>query len=153
MFNFRLSNRSFATRAKNYVDGEWVSSTGRVFFKSKNPLDQKIVRTIPQTTKNEFDEAVSVAKSTFSTWKEVSVPQRVRCMLEYQKLLKDNTEELAGLITLEHGKTLVDARGDVFRGIEVVESTSNYSSLLMGETMENLSSGVDSYSYRHPLGV
>ena len=70
-----------------------------------------------------------------------------------KKLLKDNLEEIAKLITHEHGKTIVDSRGDIFRGIEVVESCASLSSLLQGETIENLATGVDTYSYRHPLGV
>ena len=60
---------------------------------------------------------------------------------------------MARLITIEQGKTLADAKGDVFRGLEVVETTCNMGTLLMGETMENLSKGLDTYSYRQPLGV
>jgi malonate-semialdehyde dehydrogenase (acetylating)/methylmalonate-semialdehyde dehydrogenase len=68
-------------------------------------------------------------------------------------LIRDNTEELARSITIEQGKTLPDARGDVFRGLEVVESTTGMGSLLMGESLENLSRGLDTYTYRQPLGV
>ena len=122
MLNLRFAKKRFTTVAKNYVNGKWVESSGEVFHKSRNPATQDVDREVKQTTKKEFDEAVHVAKETFKTWKDVPVPQRVRYMLEYQKLLKDNSEELAGLVTLEHGKTLIDSRGDVFRGTEVVES-------------------------------
>lgn len=153
MLNLRFARKRFATLSKNYVNGKWVESSGEVFFRSKNPATQETVREVRQTTKKEFDEAVSVAKEAFKTWKDVSVPQRVRFMLDYQKQLKDNTDEIAGLITQEHGKTLIDSKGDVFRGTEVVESCANLTSLLQGETIENLATGVDTYSYRHPLGV
>lgn len=153
MLNLRFARKRFATLSKNYINGKWVESSGEVFFKSKNPATQEAIREVRQTTKKEFDEAVSVAKEAFKTWKDVSVPQRVRFMLDYQKLLKDNTDEIAGLITQEHGKTLIDSKGDVFRGTEVVESCANLTSLLQGETIENLATGVDTYSYRHPLGV
>ena len=68
-------------------------------------------------------------------------------------MIRKNTEELAVSITTEQGKTLQDARGDVFRGLEVVEMSCNVGSLTMGETAENLAKGLDTYSYRQPLGV
>jgi malonate-semialdehyde dehydrogenase (acetylating) / methylmalonate-semialdehyde dehydrogenase len=153
MLGRRFAYRKFSTLAKNYVNGKWVESKGKVFFESRNPATQEVVRKVPQTSKDEFDNAVAVAKETYKTWKNVPVMTRIRYMLEYQKLLKDNSEELAKLITLEHGKTLIDARGDVFRGTEIVESCASFASHLQGETLENLATGVDTYSYRHPLGV
>ena len=153
MYSRRLTSKKFSTVARNYLNGQWVQSKGSIFHKSMNPATQEVVREVPQTTKEEFDKIVANAKETFKTWKDVPVATRVRYMLEYQKLLKANQEELAGLITLEHGKTLVDARGDVFRGIEVVEHTASFTSHLQGESLENLAAGVDTYSYRHPLGV
>lgn len=74
-------------------------------------------------------------------------------MLKYQQLLKENSEELCKLITHEHGKSLVDAAGDVFRGYEVVEHACSFGSLSMGETVQNVGTGIDIYSFREPLGV
>lgn len=74
-------------------------------------------------------------------------------MRKYLDLLNSNLENLASIITRENGKPLADARGDVIRGIEVVEHTLSFGSLLQGETVENLAKDLDSYSYRHPLGV
>lgn len=153
MLGKRFANKRFSTISKNYINGKWVQSKGDIFFESKNPATQEVVRRVPQTTKSEFDEAVSVAKEAFNTWRDVPLMTRIRYMFEYQKLLKENSEEIAKLITHEHGKTLVDARGDVFRGYEVVESTTSFSNHLLGETLEQLAAGVDTYSYRHPLGV
>lgn len=153
MLGRRLASRKFSTISKNYINGKWVQSTGDIFFESKDPSTQEVIRRVPQTTKSEFDQAVANAKDTFSEWRDVPLMTRIRYMFEYQKLIKDNTEEIAKLITHEHGKTLVDSRGDVFRGYEVVESTTSYSSHLLGETLENLAAGIDTYSYRHPLGV
>ena len=76
---------------------------------------------MPQTPKDEFDSAVENAKKTFKTWKDTSVQTRCRMMADYARLIKENTNELAELIVKEHGKTLADAKGDVFRGYEVVE--------------------------------
>eukprot|EP00957_Ditylum_brightwellii_P082274 6255872-Ditylum_brightwellii.AAC.1 len=98
--------------------------------------------------------AVSYASEAFHKWKDVPIQQRQRIMLQYQALIRDNMNDLATLITLEQGKTLVDARGDVFRGLEVVEAACGLGgSAMMGETLENLSKGLDTYSYRQPLGV
>ena len=74
-------------------------------------------------------------------------------MLKYQQLLKENSDELAKLITLEHGKSLADAAGDVFRGYEVVEHACSFGSLAQGESTQGVAGGVDIYSYRTPLGV
>lgn len=94
-----------------------------------------------------------MAKKAFKTWKDTSVQQRVRIMADYARLVKEHTNELAELIVAEHGKTLADAKGDVFRGYEVVEHCQSFTSLLLGESLENVATGVDIYSYRHPLGV
>lgn len=111
------------------------------------------MNSVPQTTKAEFNEAVDCAQTAFKSWREVSVMTRQRYMFEYVAKLKQAHEELALSITREQGKTLIDARGDVQRGIEVVEHCCSISSLMMGETVENISKGIDSYSYRVPLGV
>jgi len=74
-------------------------------------------------------------------------------MLKYQQILKDNEMDIAKMITEEHGKSIIDAKGDVFRGYEVVEHAASFTSLMMGETVENVAKNVDIYSYRKPLGV
>lgn len=74
-------------------------------------------------------------------------------MLKYQELLKQNQKDIAAMITKEHGKSLIDSEGDIFRGFEVVEHAASFGSLSMGETVENVANGVDIYSYRKPLGV
>lgn len=93
------------------------------------------------------------AIEAFKTWKEVPVQQKQRIFFNLQALIREHTEELALSITTEQGKTLQDARGDVFRGLEVVEATCAIGNLTMGETAENLARGLDTYTYRQPLGV
>ena len=108
---------------------------------------------MPQCTQHEFNDIVADSKNTFEEWKEVSVSNRVRFMLKYQQLIKDNEMDLVKMITQEHGKSYLDAKGDVFRGYEVVEHSCSLTSLLMGETTENVAKNVDIISYRKPLGV
>jgi malonate-semialdehyde dehydrogenase (acetylating) / methylmalonate-semialdehyde dehydrogenase len=108
---------------------------------------------VPQSTAEELARAEAGAKEAFQTWKEVPIQQRQRIFFKFQALIREHTEELAHSITVEQGKTLPDARGDVFRGLEVVETACNAATGLMGETAENLARGLDTYSYRQPLGV
>ena len=138
---------------KLLIGDKWVSSKASTWFDIKNPATQELVGRVPQITKGEFTQAVSSAKSAFQSWKEVPVPSRLRLVRSFLDHLNANSEELASIITRENGKPLNDSRGDVFRGIEVVEHTLSFGSLLMGETMENLGKDLDTYSYRHPLGV
>lgn len=74
-------------------------------------------------------------------------------MLEYQAKVRDNVDKIAELITEEHGKTTADAKGDVIRGLEVIEQACGISHVMQGETVENVSRSIDTYSYRVPLGV
>lgn len=96
---------------------------------------------------------VQNSKDAFKEWKEVPIPQRVRMMLKYQELLKQNQDDIANMISREHGKSVIDAKGDIFRGYEVVEHAASFNSLAMGETVENVAKNVDIYSFRKPLGV
>jgi len=149
----RLCNARFSTTTKNFINGEFKESKATKWFNIYNPATQELVNKIPQTTNEEFNEAVSAAEEAFKTWRDVPILVRQRYMFDYLMKLRENQEELAKMITREQGKTLIDARGDVQRGMEVVEHTLSFASIMMGETSENISRGIDLYSYRVPLGV
>jgi acyl-CoA reductase-like NAD-dependent aldehyde dehydrogenase len=108
---------------------------------------------VPKSTNAELKEAELGAYEAFKLWKEVPVQQKQRVFFKLQHLIREYTEELAVSITTEQGKTLQDARGDIFRGLEVVESACAMGHLTMGESAENLSRGLDTYTFRQPLGV
>jgi len=108
---------------------------------------------VPQATQAEMKSAVDAASEAFKTWSKVSVSERQRVMHNYQRLIREHTTELAEMITAEQGKTIADAKGDIFRGLEVVEFACGVAPMMMGETIENVSAGMDTYSYRVPLGV
>lgn len=118
-----------------------------------DPATGRVVSRTPQSTPAELEAAAASSAAAFRTWREVSPSNRARVMLKLQALIRERTEEVAAAITAEQGKTLADARGDVFRGLEVVEHAASAPSLLMGETLNNLAAGVDTYSVRVPLGV
>ncbi|MGM0524822.1 MAG: CoA-acylating methylmalonate-semialdehyde dehydrogenase [Pseudomonadota bacterium] len=136
-----------------YIDGEFVASKSEQWIPVTNPATQEVIAEAPVATQSEMEAAVNGAREAFKTWKEVPVSERARVMMRYQALLKEHQEEIAEILAQETGKTFEDAKGDVWRGIEVVEHAANIPSLLMGETVENVARKIDSYSYTQPLGV
>src|SRR6185437_12181744 len=101
----------------------------------------------------EIDAAVASAKDALRDWRRISLARRASVLFEFRNLVKANTKDLAQLITEEHGKVAADAAGEVARGLEVVEFACGIPHLLKGGFSENVSTGVDSYSIRQPLGV
>ncbi|UXK07374.1 CoA-acylating methylmalonate-semialdehyde dehydrogenase [Shewanella putrefaciens] len=141
------------TQVKHYIDGEFIQGTGTSQIIVTNPANNSPIAVINAATSDEVHAAIASAKAAFKTWKEVPVSERARVMLRYQHLLKEHHDELATILAKETGKTFEDAKGDVWRGIEVAEHACNVASLLMGETVENVARSIDTYSYTQPLGV
>lgn len=135
------------------VGGKLVQSKTTEWRNIVNPATQEIVAQVPFCTREELDMAVSNAKEAFKTWRNTSLSARMRIMLNLQKLVRDNVGALAKAITLEHGKTLPDAEGEVGRGLEVIEHACSITSLQLGEYAENAASGIDVYTVIQPLGV
>ncbi|WP_413487726.1 CoA-acylating methylmalonate-semialdehyde dehydrogenase [Shewanella baltica] len=142
-----------STQVKHYIDGEFTQGTGTSQIIVTNPANNSPIAVINAATSEEVHAAIASAKAAFKTWKEVPVSERARVMLRYQHLLKEHHDELATILAHETGKTFEDAKGDVWRGIEVAEHACNVASLLMGETVENVARSIDTYSYTQPLGV
>jgi len=136
-----------------YIDGEFSQSKSKRKIPVTNPATQLILTEAPCATEEEINKAVASAKTAFQSWKETPSPERARLMLKYQQLLKDNHDDIAEILSQETGKIFADAKGDVWRGIEVVEQACNISSMMMGETAENVARDIDTYSYVQPLGV
>jgi malonate-semialdehyde dehydrogenase (acetylating)/methylmalonate-semialdehyde dehydrogenase len=130
-----------------------VESKTKNWFDVRNPATQEIVTRVPLATQDEMQAAAASSQAAFKSWRETPTPARQRVMFNLQHLIKENKDKLAVEIVRENGKTLADAAGDVFRGLEVVEFAAAASSHLMGETVENLAKNVDTYSYKQPLGV
>ena len=101
----------------------------------------------------EVDQAVQAAADALPGWRDTSVVRRQRILFSFKQLVVDNRYDLAKLITAEHGKTMDDALGEVQRGLEVIEYVCGIPQLLKGELSEQVSTGVDTYSFRQPLGV
>jgi len=139
---------------KYWTDNEFKSSTDSAnALKVINPATQGVLAHVPENTESEFNQVVANSQAAFQEWSKVPVQQRQRVMLEYQRLIRLHTTELAALITLENGKTLQDAAGDVFRGLEVVETACQVADRMLGDSLAGLSTALDTVSYREPLGV
>ncbi|MGO4893722.1 CoA-acylating methylmalonate-semialdehyde dehydrogenase [Flavobacterium sp. W21_SRS_FM6] len=135
------------------INGDFIASLTTQFIDVTNPNNNAVIAKAPCATDDEIAAAIAAAKQAFLTWREVPAPERARVMMRYQQLLKEHHDEIATILSQETGKTLADAKGDVWRGIEVVEQAMNVPSLMMGETAENVARGIDTYSYIQPLGV
>ncbi len=118
-----------------------------------NPSTGAVQARVPLCTSEEIDRAVAAAADALSAWSETPAVERARVMFKFRELLQDNFDELAALVTCEHGKTLAEARAEIQRGIEMVEFASGIPHLLMGQALENLAAGVDCETSRHPVGV
>ncbi len=117
------------------------------------PATGKVLARIPRAGPEEVASAVEAAAGAFPAWRDTPVPERVQILFRYKAILEREREELARLVSRENGKLLDDARGEVRRGIDVVDFACGMPTLLMGETVEAIARGVDSHTVRVPLGV
>jgi malonate-semialdehyde dehydrogenase (acetylating)/methylmalonate-semialdehyde dehydrogenase len=118
-----------------------------------DPATGAVLAHVPLGDATDVDAAVAAARAAFPVWQATPVVERARILFHYHTLLETHFEELARLVVRENGKTLEDARGEVRRGIEVVEFACGAPTLLMGETVRDVSRGIDCESIRYPLGV
>jgi len=138
---------------KLLLDGKFVESNATDWRDVVNPATQQVLARVPMCDAREVGQAIDIAAAAFKTWRNVPIGQRARMMLKLQELVRRDMKKLAASITAEQGKTLPDAEGDVFRGLEVVEHACSIGSLTLGEIAENVAGGVDTYFIRQPLGV
>jgi len=133
--------------------GKWRPSrstrSGEVF----NPSTGQVIARVPFCTAEETAAIVEQAKAALAVWADTPAVERARVMFQFRQLLSEHFEEVAALVTREHGKTLAEARAEVQRGLEMVEFACGAPSMLMGDTLPNIAAGVDAETNRHPVGV
>ncbi|SIT39206.1 methylmalonate-semialdehyde dehydrogenase, oxidoreductase protein [Paraburkholderia piptadeniae] len=139
--------------AKLLIDGEFTESRTTEWRDIVNPATQEVLARVPFATKEEVDAAIRCAHAAFDTWKKTPVGARVRIMLKYQALIREHMPRIAKTLSAEQGKTVPDAEGDIFRGLEVVEHACSIGTLQQGEFAENVAGSVDTYTLRQPIGV
>src|SRR5213594_2677589 len=138
---------------RNLVGSEWRAPEGAATLPVFNPATAEVIAHVPLTDAAGVDAVVRAAADAFAAWSRTAVMDRVRLMFRFKFLLEEHLEELAALVTRHHGKTLDEARGEVRRGIEVVDFACGAPTLLQGRTLRQVSGGVDQDLCRYPLGV
>jgi malonate-semialdehyde dehydrogenase (acetylating)/methylmalonate-semialdehyde dehydrogenase len=136
---------------RSFIAGEWHTAQGGtpVF----NPSIGEVIAECPTGGAEEVNAAVEAAAAAFPAWSETPAVERARLMFRYRQILEENFDRLCASISREHGKTLVEARGSLFRGLENIEYACGAPSLLMGDSLENVARGVDCETLLQPLGV
>jgi len=141
------------TQIKNYINGEWVKPSGTEVIDVENPATGEVLAQFRTSTREDVKEVVKEAKDAFEEWRKVPAVERCRFLFKLYSLLKENWEELARTITIEHGKEYPAAYGEMRRAIEMVEAACATPSLIKGEFSENVAKGIDEYLIRVPIGV
>ncbi|KLD73463.1 methylmalonate-semialdehyde dehydrogenase [Xanthomonas hyacinthi DSM 19077] len=138
---------------KLLIDGIFVESRSTEWRDVVNPATQAVLARVPFATTDEVNAAVAAAAQAFKSWRKTPIGVRARIFLKYQQLIREHMGELAALLSAEQGKTLPDAEGDVFRGLEVVEHAAAIGNLQLGELANNVAGGVDTFTLLQPIGV
>jgi malonate-semialdehyde dehydrogenase (acetylating) / methylmalonate-semialdehyde dehydrogenase len=136
-----------------FLNGKPEPSAATDFLELRAPATGEPYARVPLCEAAEVDRAVQVAQAAFPRWRDTPVVERARVLFRYRQMLEAEADGLARLIVHDHGKVLSDARGEVQRGIEVVEFACGMPTLMQGQTVEDVARGIDSRSVRQPLGV
>ncbi len=142
-----------AKELTHFINGEHVAGASGRFSDVMNPNTGEVTGRTPLASAAEMDKAVQAAAAAFPGWAATNPQRRARVMFNFKRLLEDNMDELAELLSAEHGKVIADSKGDVQRGLEVIEFACGIPHLQKGEFTEGAGPGIDMYSMRQPLGV
>ena len=128
----------------NFINGKLTASASTRTAPIFNPATGEQTKSVSLSTVSETEAAIAVAQTAFETWSKITPLNRARVMFRFKALMEDNIDQLAQMITLEHGKVISDAKGELTRGIEVIEFACGIPHLLKGEHSLNVGRGVDS---------
>jgi malonate-semialdehyde dehydrogenase (acetylating)/methylmalonate-semialdehyde dehydrogenase len=137
----------------HWINGKQVAGTSGRFADIYNPATGEVQARVALASQAELDDAIAKAAVAQQGWAATNPQRRARVMMAFGALINQNMDRLAELVSREHGKTLPDARGDVQRGLEVVEVCMGAPAMLKGEYMDSAGPGIDLYAMRQPLGV
>ena len=146
------SERSIPQAIDHYINGQQHAGKG-ASVPSYNPASGAVIGTVALASAEDVDLAVKAAENAFSSWSQTPPLKRARVMFRFKELIERDMDKLAALITREHGKVFSDAKGEVVRGLEVVEYACGIPELLKGEYTEQIANDIDAWTMRQPLGV
>ena len=141
------------TLINHFIDGVETPGTGGATQPVYNPATGEITATLSLASREDLDATVAAAKAASEIWGDYSLAHRTAVLFKFRELVASHTDELAALITAEHGKVLSDAAGEIGRGLEVIEFACGISQLLKGAYSDQASAGIDVFSFRQPVGV
>ena len=144
---------SEAEKLMNYINGAWCESSASQFLEVQNPATAEVLARVPLSPPEEVDQAAQAAAKAQAEWRRVPATQRVQYLFKLKDLMEENFEDLSRTITIENGKVLDDARGEMRRAIENVEVACGIPVLMMGDFSEDIARGIDEYMIRQPVGV
>lgn len=137
----------------NYINGKWCPSTATEYLDVHNPATNEVLTRVPLSPISEVDEAARAAANAFAGWRRTPATQRIQHLFKLKELMERHFEELARTITIENGKVLDDAKGELRRAIENVEVACGIPNMLLGDFAEDIARGIDEYMIRQPVGV
>ncbi len=137
----------------NYIHGKIISGNSSEYLPVDDPSTGEIISEVINSDKDDFNNLINSSIKAYEEWSKVTPLKRSRIISKYKELIEKDLENIAKLVSVEHGKTLDDAKGSVTRGLEVVEFACGIPHLLKGEFSQNVGTEIDSWSIRQPLGV
>lgn len=140
-------------KLRHFINGAFVDGMSTKETLIKNPATSQDLYHIPLGNKADVDIAVQHAQTAFESWRLVPAVERARYLFRYKGLLEKRVEELATVLSKEHGKTVAEALGSIKRGMENIEHACGIPTLMMGESLEDVARGIDTTSFRSPMGV
>ena len=137
----------------NYVNGQWQKSSASQHLEVHNPATAEVLGLVPLSPASEVDQAAQAAAQAFAQWRRVPATQRIQYLFKLKVLMEEHYEELSRSVTIENGKVLDDARGEMRRAIENVEVACGIPIMMLGDFAEDIARGIDEYMIRQPVGV
>ena len=144
---------STVKKIMNYYSGEWQPSASDEVLEVVNPATQELLGQVPLSTTEDVNRAVAAAAKAFPDWRRTPPTDRIQYLFKLKNLLEANFEEISRTITIECGKTLGESRGEMRRAIENVEVACGIPTMMQGDILEDIASGIDEFMIRQPLGV
>jgi malonate-semialdehyde dehydrogenase (acetylating)/methylmalonate-semialdehyde dehydrogenase len=140
-------------RVRNYIDGKWADSKSSEWQDVVNPATSEVLASVPLNGGQDVDAAAKAAHNAYLAWRDTPPGDRIQYLFKLKQALEDNFDDLARVLTMENGKTLADAKGELRRGIENVEVACGIPTMMQGQMLENISRGIDEIMIRQPIGV
>jgi len=141
------------TEVLNFIGGQWLGSKSPAGTEVRNPATGELIARSPTGDREDVEQAAAAAQAALPDWKATPPEERIQHLFRLKQLLEANFEEIARSVTLENGKTLAEARGELRRGVENVEVACGIPSMMQGYNLQDVARGIDEFMFREPLGV